>query len=144
MLRWTSAGGAVRQLDSHGATRTRLGRPILRALGIPGRILRASVASGSHVHRIAGRNRAHAARTLSHLYVSGIVAVVPGAGLSRNEAGRKLARVREILPQIRRGDWGGAGCGRRLFCLESLAEQNQPSAISHRPSVKARSFFALL
>jgi hypothetical protein len=47
----------------------------------------AAAAGDSHVHRAASGNCAHAAGTVSYLYVSGIVAVVPGAGIFRNEAG---------------------------------------------------------
>src|SRR5580704_7146694 len=109
MLWRASAGGALRTLDSDGAARTRLGRSLLRALGIPGRVFREAAASNPHFYRAASRSSAHAARPVSPVYVSGIVAVVSGAGISRHEAGPELARVRKILSQVRRADWSAAG-----------------------------------
>src|ERR1700733_9578593 len=125
MLRRTSAGGTLRSLDSDGPARTRLGRPLFCPLGVSGGIYRPLAAGDSYIHRTAGGSCAHAARTVSYLYISGIVAVVPGAGLSRNEVGRELARTGEIFPQIRCGDYGGAGgwCG--LVCVGSLAEPGE-------------------
>src|SRR5580658_2383876 len=122
MLWRPSAGGALRALDSDGPPRTRLGRPLLRPLGIPSCVYRAAAAGDSHVHRAARGCGAHAARTVSCLYVSGIMAVVLRTGILRHEARRKLARVREVLPQIRRRDRGDVGGGRGLFCLDALAE----------------------
>src|ERR1700729_3593164 len=122
MLWRPSAGGALRALDSDGPPRTRLGRPLLRSLGIPGGIYRAAAAGDSHIHCAARGCGAHAARTVSSLYVSGIMAVVLRTGILRHEARRELARVGQVLPKIRRRDWGGGGGGRRLFCLDALAE----------------------
>src|SRR5580658_7984806 len=127
MLWRPSACGALRPLDSDGPPGTRLGRPLLSALGIPRRVHRTAAPGDTHLHRAAGGNRAHAARTLSHLHVSGVVALVPRSGLSRHEGGRELARAGEIFPQVRRADRGGAGSGRSLFCLDSLAEQDRAS-----------------
>ena len=64
-------------------------------------VLIATVAAGDpHLHRAAGRNCTHAARTLPHLHFSGIVAVVPRAGLAGHEAGRKLARAGQVFPPV--------------------------------------------
>src|SRR5580658_7982612 len=122
MLWRPPARGALRALDSDGPPRTRLGRPLLRPLGIPGCIHRAAAAGDSHVHCAARGCGPHAARTVSYLYISGIMAVVLRAGILWHEAGGELARVREVLPQIRRRDRGDVGGGRRLFCLDALAE----------------------
>jgi membrane protein DedA with SNARE-associated domain len=73
---------------------------------------------------------AHATRTLSCLYIPRIVALVPGAGLSRDEARPKLAGTREVFSQVRRCNWRGAARGRGLFCLDSLAEQDQAPGVS--------------
>src|ERR1700691_3862589 len=102
MLWRPPAPGAVRALDSDGAPRTRFGRPPPRPLGIPCCIYRAPAAGDSHVHCAARGCGAHAARTVSYLYISGIMAVVLRAGILWHEARRELARVREVLPQIRR------------------------------------------
>src|ERR1022692_1568029 len=122
MLRWASAGGAVPALDSYGQARSRPGPKIFWPLGIRGRVHRAASAGDSNFHRAACGSGAHAAGTVSSVHVSGIVAVVPGAGVSRDEAGGELARAGEILSQVRCGDWGGAGGGRGVVCLGSLAE----------------------
>ncbi len=90
-LRRPAAGRALRALDPDGPPRTGLGRPLLSALGTDGGFYRAPAARDSHIYCVAGRRRAHAARKIPYLYISGIVALVFGAGLVRNEAGRKLA-----------------------------------------------------
>src|ERR1700732_2890250 len=104
MLWRTSSGRALRALDSNGEERTRLGREILRALGISCRILRTLTARDSNFHRAAGGSGTHAPWTLSSVHVPGIVALVFRISLSRDEAGRKLARTGEVLSQVRRSD----------------------------------------
>ena len=47
------------------------------ALGISGRICRATAAGDSHLHRFASGDLPNAASPISHLHVSGIVAMVP-------------------------------------------------------------------
>src|SRR5580700_5739271 len=135
MLRRASAGRALWALDSDGAARTGLGRPVLRTLGISGSVLWKIAAGDPDVHRAAGGNCAHAARALSPLYISGIVAVVPGSGLSGDEAGRELARAGEIFSQVRCRDWSRAGGRRSVFCVESLAEPDQFADLSSRRSI---------
>src|SRR5580704_12296398 len=130
MLWRASAGGALRTLDSDGAARTRLGRSLLRPLGIPCSVFRSAAAGDSHFHRAAGGDCTHAARTVSPVYVSGIVAVVSGAGISRHEAGPELARVRKILSQVRRADWSAAGGRNCVVCLDSLAEPDADGSLA--------------
>src|ERR1700693_3142530 len=101
MLRRTSAGRALWALDFDGPPRTRLVRPVLRALGISRSVHRSPSAGDPHLHRAARGDGAHAPRTFSYLHLSWIVAVVLGPGLSRDEAGRELARTREIFSQVR-------------------------------------------
>src|SRR5580700_1301922 len=108
MLWRASAGRALRPLDSDGPPRTGLGRPLLRALGISRRLHRTPAAGRSNVRRVARRNCAHAARSLPHLHVPGIVALVPWTGLSWDEARPELARTGEVFPQVRRSDWSCA------------------------------------
>src|SRR5580700_11304829 len=122
MLWRASAGGALRTLDSDGAARTRLGRSLLRALGIPGRVFREAAASNPHFYRAASRSSAHAARPVSPVYVLGIMAVVSGPCVSRHEARPELARTRQVSPQVRCGDRRDAVGRRGLVCLDSLAE----------------------
>ena len=78
----------------------------------------------------------YAAGTISHLYISGIMAVVLRSGVAGNEAGRKLARNREVLPQIRRGDHCRAGSGDCVVRLGTLAEPGEDGigVISSRPA----------
>src|ERR1700691_4208983 len=102
MLWRPPARGALRALGSDGPPRTRLGPPLPPPLGVPSCIYRAAAAGDSHVHCAARGCGAHAARTVSYLYVSGIMAVVLRTGILWHEARRELARVREVLPQIRR------------------------------------------
>src|SRR5580704_13943328 len=109
-------------MDSHGTPRTRLGGPLLRSLGIPRRIHRAPVASDPYLHRVTGGNRPHAPRALPHLHFSRIMAVVPGSGVLWNEARRKLARARQILPSIRRRHRRNSARRGRLVRLEPLAK----------------------
>ena len=54
-------------------------------------------AGNSNFHRPACRGSTYAAGKVSPLYVSGIVAVVLGVGLSRNEVGGELARTGKIF-----------------------------------------------
>src|SRR5271168_4217333 len=125
MLRRPSAGRALWPLDSDGPPRTRLGRRLFRAMGISSRFRGPPTAGDSNLYRAAGGNCAHAARPFPHLHVSWIVAVVPRAGLLRYEAGRELARIRKILPQMRRRDRSAPDRWRRVFYLEPLAEPDQ-------------------
>src|ERR1700689_5261286 len=129
MLRRGSAGGALWGLGFYGEARNRRGRPLFSALGIFGRVYWAIAAGDPNVHRAAGWDCAHAARAISHLYIFGIVAVVPGPGLSWDEARRELARTGKIFSQVRRGHWSRAGRGCGLFCVESLAEPDRWSAV---------------
>ena len=66
------------------------------ALGISGRIHRPPAAGDSHIHRAACGNRAHAARTVSYLHISRIMAVVPwrwpGLGMKLGENWRSLGK----------------------------------------------------
>src|SRR5580700_6628930 len=137
MLRRAATGGALWALDSYGASRTRLGRSILCALGVSGSIYRSAAAGDSYVYRAAGGNCAHAPRALSCLHFSRLVALVLCLGLAGDEAGRELARTGKIFPQVRCGDWSRAGSGGRLFCLEPLAESSQRSRVSCQRPVGA-------
>src|SRR5258708_36364081 len=121
MLRRASAGRALWALDFDGTARARLGRPFLCALGIPGGVLWPAATSGSYVHCAAGWDCAHAARALSHLHISGFVALVSGLGLSWDEAGRKLARAGKVFSQVRRRDRSASDGRSGLVCVESLA-----------------------
>src|SRR5208337_3856727 len=119
-LLWrASAGRALRTLDPDGPPRTRLGGPILSALGIYGRVHCASAASDPHLHRVARRSRPHAARQIPHLHFLRIVALVFYAGLLRHEA-------RRALPQIRRRDRCVSAGRDRLVPLVALAEPLAP------------------
>src|SRR5689334_13463844 len=100
MLRRTPSRRALRPLDSHGTPRTRLVRPLLRALGIPRRLLRTPAARDPYLHRAARRHRPHAPRTLPPVHLPRILALVPRPGLAWYEAGRKLASARQIFPQV--------------------------------------------
>ena len=80
------------------------------------------VAGDPHLHRFAGGNRPHAARTLPHLHFSGILAVVFRPGLAGHEAGRKLARTGQVLPSARPGDRNRAGRRHHLVRVVALAE----------------------
>src|SRR6266567_1968504 len=122
MLWRASFSRALWALDSYGPPRTRLVRPLLRALGIFGGVHWTPPACDPHVHRAAGGYCTHAARTFSHLYVPGVMAVVPGSSLPWHEAGRELARIGEIFSQVRCGYRSRALRRLRVFCLESLAE----------------------
>ncbi len=71
-----------------------------RTLGTSRRVYRPSPARDPHFYRVARRCRPDAARQVSHLHVSGIMAVVLSARLLRNEARRKLAEPGQIFPSV--------------------------------------------
>src|SRR6185369_17263579 len=98
-------------MDSDGATRTGLGRPLLRTMGTGGGVHRTTAAGDPDVYCVTGGNRAHAAGEVSRVHIFRIVAVVLRAGVFRNEAGRELAVAREVFPSVRYRDWGGVGGG---------------------------------
>ena len=86
-------------------------------------VLIATVAAGdSHFHRAARGNCPYAARTLSHLHFSGIVALVSRAGLAGYEAGRELARTGEVFPSVRSGHRCRAGRRNHLVRVVALAK----------------------
>ena len=58
------------------------------------------VARGPHLYSVAGRSSTYAAIALSLLHFFGIVAVVPGACLSRHEGGRALGLSARLLPSL--------------------------------------------
>src|SRR5450631_3030273 len=122
-------------MDSHGTPRTRLVRSFLRALGISCRLHWTPAPRCPHLHRTSRRNCPHAPRPLSPLHLPRVMALVPRPGLPRHEVRRELARSRQILPQVRRRDRRDAPGGRRVLCLEPLAEPAQLSAIDYWPSV---------
>ncbi len=65
-----------------------------------------------------------------HIYTfSGIVALVPRAGVVRHEVRGELARAGKVFAQVRRGDRSRAGGGRCVFCLESLAESDRTASV---------------
>src|SRR5712671_5334249 len=131
MLRRSSIGRALWPLDSNGQARTRLGGPLLHPLGIPGRFFRSIASSDSHLHRPTGGSGPHAARKISPLHFSRIVALVFGAGVSRDESRRELARSGQILSQIRRRHRGSSLRWRGVVYLEPLAASAEDRKLNH-------------
>jgi hypothetical protein len=107
-----------------------MGGSILSPLGLPRRVYRTIATRDPNLHRASGRHCAHAARPLSPVHVSWILAVVPGASLLWDEDGRKLAGNRQVFSSARSLDHRRPAGRRDLVCMVPLAEQNPRGGVA--------------
>src|SRR6185369_8864824 len=83
---------------------------------------RTTATRGENVYCLTGWHCQNAASTIPCVYVPGLMAVVLRARLRGHEAWRKLGHTGEILPSVRRGDWGIPSDRLLLVCVEPLEE----------------------
>src|SRR6185295_5541438 len=98
-------------------------------MGLPSGFYRTVVASDPDVYCVTSRRRPYAAGEVPYLHFPWILAMVPGAGLVRHEAGGELAGAGQVFSPLRHShpDYWCVGSG--LVRMVTLAESNQGSPI---------------